>query len=109
MSCRQCGSCCKVIAVNYTKKEFKKKQVKDLLFFLENWRRISRSQALEWNPLIEVIPGRFFYTCLLLDWESNKCMRYKDRPSTCSRFPFYGEKPDWSRIAYLPECGYRTV
>lgn len=84
--CNKCGACCKNISLfNYVWERIQK-QTKDdyfencdIQFVKENWE------------LVEQREDYVIVKCKMLS-EDNLCKVYKNKPLTCSQFPFYNKK-----------------
>lgn len=113
--CRQCGMCCKAIAMSYSKKEIAATWSEiNGAFIIKNWKRISREQALEYNPnlaslMVEYAEEKnktYWYTCKMLD-KNNRCSIHSTRPPICSGYPWYEQEVDSKTYLYGEDCGYR--
>jgi Fe-S-cluster containining protein len=125
--CNKCGKCCQAIWLAANKKQVKEILVRDpnntdAKFIFNNWKRISKKEALKTNPHITVFTKEkgYFYKCDKYDHKNKRCGDYENRPKVCSGFPFY-EGYKYSRVIngvkkltpfyalYSKKCGFQKV
>lgn len=109
--CLRCGACCVLICLTYTKralrywnetryrqrkwirewvkaggtKEDAKGQMDVFAFVVKHWRRVGREEAKRRG--VYVAPGRFAYSCNLLQGDGSCPLHGKGKPSICTIFP----------------------
>lgn len=114
-TCKKCGTCCRAIPLRidltrYYLGDYKAnlELVSDGEIIIPNWVPISRDKAIEINPRLagsaDVV---FFYTCRLIDEQTNECMIHFSncKPHACLGFPWYGRSPDIC-LTCADDCGY---
>ena len=116
--CRQCGACCRAIAMLYSKKDIQNNWSNVIggskAFVLENWKRISKEQSVKNNPHLASLMKEYqwgnqktyWYTCKLL--QGNRCSIHKERPPICKGYPWYDNEPDRKEFLYGENCGYQV-
>ena len=105
--CNQCGDCCRVIGVSYTKRKLREGVLEDSEFCVQHWHRISRVEALRRNPHMSgKTPGHFYYECDMFDSDSNKCTARAVRPSVCRGFPWYGREANTTVLDGFFRCSF---
>jgi len=117
IGCKQCGLCCKAIALRYSKKYVRdvvrtSKRAGDKntdgLLMLNHWKRIPRLEAEAINPeYIGTHEGYYFYRCNKL--KDNKCSDHGGKTRICSGYPFYDDFPDPLEVndkLMTSKCGF---
>lgn len=113
--CKQCGMCCKAIALEHPKDVFKITTNADHKFIYKNFKQLTEEEAIELNPTITRIIEEFkeggrplyWYTCSYLQ-DDNRCKDYENRPTFCRGYPWYGKAPPELGFLYGPNCGFRV-
>jgi hypothetical protein len=115
--CNQCGTCCRVIRLNISFKEFSKNTLGDGGFIRNNFIPISAGIALKINPFLKKHSddSAFYYICKKYDAENKKCMVHgsKMKSYMCREYPTYKHnandlKRNMEYFRYSDNCGYYT-
>lgn len=109
--CSLCGSCCRVIALPFTRKGLylKRSVYPDGVQVYEMLRRISRDYVRRREPnfnLEKLPPGFYLYRCVNIG-PDNRCRIYDQRPAMCREFPYYsGETHKTLADGIRRACGF---
>jgi Fe-S-cluster containining protein len=109
-SCRRCGKCCVLLRTQADLEYFSevarhwrrwartnskpippegREAIRLSRFFLDNFVRVSRFEALRRGFVSQIEPNDFFYHCLAVRPDGS-CSKYDNgRPVLCTGFPFY--------------------
>jgi len=123
--CKQCGKCCRTIALQISKKEinelYKKDSLSyDLWFMSKYFIQMSNEKAYKINKSMKNWSAKHFFYCKAFDPKTNKCTLHGNkydwknkvyiRPKICSEYPYYQKKKlRYNERFYSEECGYKDA
>jgi Fe-S-cluster containining protein len=113
--CNKCGMCCRVICLNGSMFDFLRLNTLngDTGFIINNFRMITREEALKINPYLEnwfknTTNKYYTYKCKQFDEKKKLCLIHKNKPYMCKGYPYYDktDKRLFKEDAYTENCGY---
>ena len=102
--CRQCGTCCELIAQPVSPEELEKWNALECNRFQREHFEPVEKPAEKPNLLMsnEEFELMYYYRCNLHDAKTGKCTIYDDRPAMCRNYP-QGVRPEQLST---DKCGY---